>query len=190
MVDWSLRIINTYHIYLGWLMVDGWLATLVAESHLRLGSPQPRGQLRLVLEEFLAQGWEAWREPSDTSAEDTVFQDVKSLSKLMDDDIYDHVCISIWWIYIYIHYVSNTCIYDHTEYAHVLWSYMHPAETPKPEARRALDLGTHGRDRERLTWGTFSVDAGASAGDPWISCGDFVALNGILWHVRGFKWGI
>ena len=102
MVDWSLRIINTYHIYLGWLMVDGWLATLVAESHLRLGSPQPRGQLRLVLEEFLAQGWEAWREPSDTSAEDTVFQDVKSLSKLMDDDIYDHVCISIWWIYIYI----------------------------------------------------------------------------------------
>jgi len=150
MVDWSLRIINTYHIYLGWLMVDGWLATLVAESHLRLGSPQPRGQLRLVLEEFLAQGWEAWREPSDTSAEDTVFQDVKSLSKLMDDDIYDHVCISIWWIYIYTLCVQYMHIWSYRVCSCIMNIY---ASCWDPEARSPSRLGSrHPRQRPRASY--------------------------------------
>jgi len=57
---------------------------------------------------------------------------------------------------------------------------MHPAETPKPEARGTLDLGTHGRDRERLTWGTFS---GWTLGHRQATLESHV---GFSWHFMGF----
>ena len=186
-------------------MIDAWMVLLRLQfleaefpSSIGIEPRLPRSQLRLVLEEFLAQGWEACRElSSDSSAGDTVV-------KAYPNWLYDHVYHYVYHIYIY---VSSTCVYIYIyTYIYIyIYIYMYMlhvyhiyvymlhvyhiwqsatcvASSAQPLPRwtmlrptllRPLRLGSRDpRQRPRASYLGNGVDARASASDPWISCED------------------